>query len=100
VALAEIYAFLAMLDEAFSWLNLATERQLSANDDAHQGSKFLSAMRISPFLKPLRVDPRWAFWLEGMENRIAERYPNKISLTVLSTQPLEGPVSIDGLADY
>ena len=100
VALAEIYAFLAMFDEAFSWLNLATERQFIADDDAHQGSDFLSDMRISPFLTILRVDPRWAFWLEGTENRIAERYPNKISLTVLSTKPLEGPASIDGLADY
>jgi DNA-binding winged helix-turn-helix (wHTH) protein/tetratricopeptide (TPR) repeat protein len=100
VALAEIYAFLAMFDEAFGWLNLATERQFIADDDAHQDSDFLSDMRISPFLRPLRVDPRWAFWLEGTKNRIAERYSNKISLAVLSTKPLEGPPSIDELADY
>jgi len=97
--LAETYANLEMFDESFHWLSLATERLFIAAE-AHQGSNFLSDMRSSPFLKPLRVDPRWVVWLEGTENRIAARYSDKISLTVLNDKPREDSASIDGLANF
>ncbi len=73
VTLAEIFANLVMFDESFHWLNLATERQFN-EIDARFRSTILEDIRNSPFLKPLRSDPRWVAWLEETEDRTTKTF--------------------------
>jgi TolB-like protein/Tfp pilus assembly protein PilF len=61
IRLADVYAFRGMSDEAFA--SLQNEKAaLERNEDLRPSRirHFISEMRASPFLKPLRGDPRWA----------------------------------------
>jgi hypothetical protein len=61
IQLAEVYAFRGMSEEAFASL----QRKMGALErDKDPGPPwirhFQDLMRLSPFLKPLHADPRWA----------------------------------------
>lgn len=60
--LAEVYAYRGEIDEAFKWLQTATEKY---RDDTRlrAGRRQPWVMRLSPFLKPLHTDPRWDAWV-------------------------------------
>jgi DNA-binding winged helix-turn-helix (wHTH) protein len=57
---AEVYAYRRELDHAFDWLNAGTK--------THYGQGIRSPglgpsmMKFSPFISPLRADPRWLRW--------------------------------------
>jgi tetratricopeptide (TPR) repeat protein len=80
--LTEIYAQLVLFDESVHWLELATERKLITSD-AHQAVRFLSTMCNSPFLIPLRGDPRWDEWLSRAEEQIAVRFSAESIVTAI-----------------
>jgi hypothetical protein len=56
---AEVVAFRGKSDEAFNWLALA--KRQTRNDRGDDPSWWTRLqMRLSPFLKPLHSDERWA----------------------------------------
>jgi TolB-like protein/Tfp pilus assembly protein PilF len=60
VRLAEIYAYRGMTDEAFA--TMAKERDALARNPQHRVHLWYwrHEFRVSPFMKPLHADPRWA----------------------------------------
>jgi thioredoxin-like negative regulator of GroEL len=61
VRLAEIYAFRGMNDQAFAVLQKWKESLARNRDSGLQRIwSFQEELRITPFLKPLHADPRWA----------------------------------------
>ena len=61
VRLAEVYAFRGMADAVFE--TLAGLREAIERNEAAAASQVWSwqvELRVSPFLKPLHDDPRWA----------------------------------------
>ncbi len=69
--LVEIYALRGNLDEAFTWLALATDRAFDTDWNLVD-QKYVNLMFTSPFLRPLHDDPRWDNWLADKETRAAE----------------------------
>ena len=59
VRLAEVYAYRGNLDESFKWMATAHER-LGRNAWISAEWEWVYPLRFSPFLKPLRADPRWS----------------------------------------
>lgn len=53
VRIAEVYAYRGETEQAFQWLSAGKA-----------GDYEDPAVRYSPFLRPLRQDPRWGEWLE------------------------------------
>lgn len=64
--LAEVYAYRGEIDEAFKWLQTATEKHRDEPLRAgRRGQPWL--MRLSPFLKPLHTDARWDAWVASTQ---------------------------------
>jgi thioredoxin-like negative regulator of GroEL len=58
--LAEVYAFRGMHDAAFALLQSTREALEPQSDQRpYLPGHFREELRLSPFLKPLRSDPRW-----------------------------------------
>ena len=53
--IAEVYAYRRAIDEAFDWLRAGTK----ISGEAISAPGLLQTMKYSPFIAPLRVDPRW-----------------------------------------
>jgi DNA-binding winged helix-turn-helix (wHTH) protein/tetratricopeptide (TPR) repeat protein len=60
---AEVYAYRRALDEAFDWLRAGTQ---PSNGGAITPPGLLQSMKYSPFIAPLRVDPRWEQWVASV----------------------------------
>jgi len=61
VRLAEVYAFRGMHDAAFALLQGRREALEPQGDQRpYLLGYFREDLRVSPFLKPLRADPRWS----------------------------------------
>jgi hypothetical protein len=63
VRLAEIYAFRGKPDLAFSTLSAKLDALQAHPNAATYTWYFRHESRLSPFLKPLNVDPRWAAFM-------------------------------------
>lgn len=61
MALAQVYAFIGDPDAAFGWLEVAWDRfeVEEIADDPFMAWNQQTRLRTSPFLEPLRSDPRW-----------------------------------------
>jgi len=59
---AEVYAYRRAIDEAFDWLRTGTK----SSGDVISAPSLLQTMKYSPFIAPLRVDPRWEQWLASV----------------------------------
>jgi TolB-like protein/Flp pilus assembly protein TadD len=55
--LAEVYAWRGEIDEAFEWVARSADEERS---DRQMWSVDITDMQASPFLRPLRNDPRWS----------------------------------------
>jgi len=60
---AEVYAYRRAIDAAFDWLRAGTQ---PSNEDRIAAPALLQTIKYSPFIAPLRVDPRWAQWVASM----------------------------------
>jgi TolB-like protein/DNA-binding winged helix-turn-helix (wHTH) protein/tetratricopeptide (TPR) repeat protein len=65
LAVAELYAMRAELDQAFQWLDVANRRERAAEFDTN----WIANLRLSPLLEPLRADPRWQALLAAVLER-------------------------------
>jgi len=68
IRVAEVHAYRGEIDEAFRWLNLATQQSSAAPWPLGERSG-LWIVRRSPFLQPLHADPRWTAWLASTGDR-------------------------------
>ncbi len=66
VYLVDVYSFQGKFDESFRWLSLATVKILE-QESLYSKDEYLNQMWNSPFLLPLRDEPRWASWEAGIE---------------------------------
>lgn len=66
LAIAEVYAFRGMHDEAFNWLELVS-RQTYDERAMYPAWWTQQELPLSPFLKPLQGDPRWRRVLDGVD---------------------------------
>lgn len=67
IRVAEVHAYRGEIDEAFRWLNLATEQSsVAAGSLGDRPSLWI--VRRSPFLQPLHADSRWGAWLESTDD--------------------------------
>ena len=60
---AEVYAYRRAIDEAFDWLRTGTQ---PSNEERISAPGFLQTIKYSPFIAPLRADPRWARWVASV----------------------------------
>lgn len=63
--LAEVYAYRGEIEEAFKWLQTATENYRDQPFRAGRGPPWI--MRLSPFLKSLHTDARWDAWVASTQ---------------------------------
>ena len=65
-SLAMVHAFRGEPDAAFEALDAILARFRTWEDRA-MGRHFIVELRLSPFLRPLHADPRWASWIQSTE---------------------------------
>lgn len=65
--IAEVHAFRGNAAAAFKWIALA-DRQSRTGPGVDQGWEVKTELMLSPFLKPLRSDPRWPPLFASAEN--------------------------------
>jgi TolB-like protein/DNA-binding winged helix-turn-helix (wHTH) protein len=66
VRVAEVYAYRGLADEAFAALQRRSQDLVSAHGaQSHYGWYLRYEARLSPFLKTLHGDPRWADFMAG-----------------------------------
>jgi hypothetical protein len=53
---AEVYAYRRAIDDAFHWLRAGAQ---PPNEERISAPGLLQKMKYSPFIAPLRLDPRW-----------------------------------------
>ena len=64
MALAHVFAITGDADAAFGWLDVARQQfEAEKIDNRIEIGRLRSHLRTSPFLDPLRTDPRWQGWL-------------------------------------
>lgn len=62
--IAEVYAYRRGFDQAFSWLH-AGKKSASGSEITPPG--LLQTIKYSPFIAPLRTDPRWQQWVASAQ---------------------------------
>jgi serine/threonine-protein kinase len=67
VAIAEVYAARKDPDRAFAWLDKA-RLHAHGQPEALPGWVMHENLQVTPYLKPLHADPRWAGLLTALEN--------------------------------
>lgn len=72
VRVAEVYAYAGQADLAFEWLRLAVETERSRLC-AGRHCWPLELAEQSPFLSPLRSDPRWELWRGSVHSRASQQ---------------------------
>jgi DNA-binding winged helix-turn-helix (wHTH) protein/tetratricopeptide (TPR) repeat protein len=70
--IAEVHAFRGETDAAFRWLLGSVERA-PGGLQALSSSALSWMIPLSPFLRPLHADPRWAAWREASGRRLVSR---------------------------
>jgi tetratricopeptide (TPR) repeat protein len=61
--IAEVCAYRRDKDHAFEWLRAGTK---SSHEDRITSPTLLPTMKYSPFIAPLRADPRWEQWVASV----------------------------------
>ena len=72
IRVAEVFAYRGQRDLAFEWLRVALESD-GSQQCARRACWPLEMARESPFLEPLRSDPRWSAWTGLVQDRRVER---------------------------
>lgn len=72
IRVAEVFAYRGERDRAFEWLHAALESD-SSGQCARRACWPLEMARESPFLEPLRSDPRWVTWTRLVQDRRVAR---------------------------
>lgn len=74
IRVAEVYAYRGQRDSAFQWLSAAVEASAQQRC-ARRACWPLALAEKSPFLAPLRADPRWEVWTQSVRRSAAADVP-------------------------